>query len=39
MKVASSKEGLKTGHRVTVREKTVAGLNLQIGTLSDFKVT
>lgn len=31
------KAGLKTGHRVTVREKTRAGLNLQIGTLSDFQ--
>ena len=31
------KEGLKTGHRVTIREKTIAGLNLQIGTLCDFQ--
>lgn len=30
-------EGLVTGHRVTVREKTIAGINLQIGTLSDFQ--
>jgi acetyltransferase-like isoleucine patch superfamily enzyme len=30
-------EGLSTGHRVTVRENTRAGLNLQIGTLSDFQ--
>lgn len=28
---------LRTGHRVTVREKTIAGRNLQIGTLSDFQ--
>jgi acyl-[acyl carrier protein]--UDP-N-acetylglucosamine O-acyltransferase len=28
---------LQTGHRVTVREKTVAGENLQIGTLSDLQ--
>jgi acetyltransferase-like isoleucine patch superfamily enzyme len=28
---------LVTGHRVTVREKTVAGENLQIGTLSDIQ--
>lgn len=28
---------LVTGHRVTVREKTHAGLNLQIGTLSDLQ--
>jgi len=28
---------LVTGHRVTVREKLVAGTNLQIGTLSDFQ--
>jgi len=28
---------LVTGHRVTVREKTVAGINLQIGTLSDIQ--
>jgi acetyltransferase-like isoleucine patch superfamily enzyme len=30
-------DGLVTGHRVTVRERTVAGLNLQIGTLSDIQ--
>ncbi len=30
-------EKLVTGHRVTVREKTVAGSNLQIGTLSDIE--
>jgi acetyltransferase-like isoleucine patch superfamily enzyme len=29
--------GLRTGHRVTVREKTHAGIDLQIGTLSDFQ--
>jgi UDP-3-O-[3-hydroxymyristoyl] glucosamine N-acyltransferase len=29
--------GLNTGHRVTVREKTQAGKNLQIGTLSDIQ--
>jgi acetyltransferase-like isoleucine patch superfamily enzyme len=28
---------LVTGHRVSVRERTVAGENLQIGTLSDFQ--
>lgn len=28
---------LVTGHRVTVREQTSAGLNLQIGTLSDIQ--
>jgi len=28
---------LVTGHRVTVREKTKAGVNLQIGTLSDIQ--
>lgn len=28
---------LRTGHRVTVRENTVAGRNLQIGTLSDIQ--
>ena len=28
---------LVTGHRVTVREKTVAGKNFQIGTLSDIQ--
>ena len=31
------KENLVTGHRVTVREKIHAGLNLQIGTLSDLQ--
>lgn len=31
------KEKLITGHRVTVREKTVAGKNLQIGTLTDIQ--
>ena len=31
------KEKLVTGHRVTVREKTVAGKNLQIGTLTDIQ--
>jgi len=30
-------ENLVTGHRVTVREKTFAGQNLQIGTLSDIQ--
>ncbi|MCL6263680.1 N-acetyltransferase [Craterilacuibacter sp. RT1T] len=30
-------DGLATGHRVTVREKTIAGKNLQIGTLSDIQ--
>lgn len=30
-------DNLVTGHRVTVREKTVAGINLQIGTLSDIQ--
>jgi len=29
--------GLVTGHRVTVREKLAAGVNLQIGTLGDFQ--
>lgn len=28
---------LMTGHRVSVRERTMAGENLQIGTLSDFQ--
>lgn len=28
---------LITGHRVTVREKTIAGKNLQLGTLSDIQ--
>jgi acetyltransferase-like isoleucine patch superfamily enzyme len=30
-------ENLVTGHRVTVREKTIAGRNLQIGTLTDIQ--
>ena len=30
-------EKLNTGHRVTVRENTVAGKNLQIGTLGDIQ--
>ena len=30
-------DGLVTGHRVTVREKTIAGKNFQIGTLSDIQ--
>lgn len=30
-------DGLVTGHRVTVREKTIAGKNLQIGTLCDLQ--
>jgi acetyltransferase-like isoleucine patch superfamily enzyme len=30
-------DGLITGHRVTVRESTRAGKNLQIGTLSDIQ--
>ena len=30
-------EGLTTGHHVTVREGTVAGAGLQIGTLSDLQ--
>jgi Acyl-[acyl carrier protein]--UDP-N-acetylglucosamine O-acyltransferase len=30
-------DGLVTGHRVTVREKTKAGKNLQIGTLGDIQ--
>lgn len=30
-------EGLVTGHNVTVREGTIAGKNLQIGTLSDIQ--
>lgn len=29
--------GLMTGHRVTVREKTIAGLGFQIGTLSEIQ--
>jgi len=28
---------LRTGHRVTVRERITAGVNLQIGTLCDFQ--
>lgn len=34
---SSFEEGLVTGHRVTVREKTIAGKNFQIGTLSDIQ--
>ena len=30
-------DGLVTGHKVTVRERTIAGKNLQIGTLSDIQ--
>jgi UDP-3-O-[3-hydroxymyristoyl] glucosamine N-acyltransferase len=30
-------DSLLTGHRVTVREKTIAGDNFQIGTLSDIQ--
>ena len=30
-------ENLVTGHRVTVRERTLAGRNFQIGTLSDIQ--
>jgi acetyltransferase-like isoleucine patch superfamily enzyme len=30
-------ERLITGHRVTIREKTVAGLNFQVGTLCDIQ--
>lgn len=30
-------DGLITGHRVTVREKTTAGKNFQIGTLGDIQ--
>lgn len=30
-------DGLVTGHRVTVRERTIAGLNFQIGSLSDIQ--
>lgn len=30
-------DGLTTGHRVTVREKTIAGASFQIGTLSDIQ--
>lgn len=29
--------GLVTGHRVTVREKTIAGVSFQIGTLSEIQ--
>lgn len=29
--------GLTTGHRVTIRENTIAGENLQVGTLSDIQ--
>lgn len=32
-------ENLVTGHHVTVREKTIAGRNLQIGTLCDIQGT
>jgi acetyltransferase-like isoleucine patch superfamily enzyme len=32
-------DGLATGHRVTVREGTAAGTNLQIGTLCDIQGT
>jgi len=31
------KEKLVTGHRVTVRENTKAGINIQIGTLNDIQ--
>lgn len=31
------KDGLSTGHRVTIREGISAGFNLQIGTLSDLQ--
>ena len=34
---SSFQEKLITGHRVTVREKTYAGKNFQIGTLSDIQ--
>ena len=30
-------DGLVTGHRVTVRERTVAGVGLQLGTLCDLQ--
>lgn len=30
-------DNLVTGHRVTVREKTISGINFQIGTLSDIQ--
>jgi len=29
--------GLTTGHRVTIRENTYAGINFQVGTLSDIQ--
>lgn len=32
-------ENLVTGHRVTVREGTVAGINFQVGTLGDIQGT
>lgn len=34
---SSFEEKLITGHHVTVREKTIAGKNLQIGTLTDIQ--
>ena len=34
---SSFEENLVTGHRVTVREKTLAGKNFQIGTLCDIQ--
>ena len=30
-------DGLTTGHRVTIRENTNAGINLQVGTLGDIQ--
>lgn len=30
-------EGLQTGHRVTIRENTIAGLGLRVGTSSDIQ--
>ena len=30
-------DGLETGHRVTIREGTEAGINLRVGTLSDIQ--
>lgn len=30
-------DGLSTGHHVTIRERTIAGKNLQIGSLCDFQ--
>ncbi len=30
-------EGLETGHRVTIRENTKAGINLRVGTQSDIQ--